>query len=197
MFSSNQQSKYSAFTLVEFLIVTFIIIILSIIIVADYELGGYQLSLRRASNKLAQDLRLAEEMAMASEKLEGSVPSGGYGIHFITDERLCYIIFADKNENGAYEEIIDSVVDLIYFENFVAIWDICVYEKVLDSYQWVCGDSQGLDIVFTPPGPTVKFNNDVDVLGGKVKIVSERTGGKISISVNNIGLIETKVEPEF
>lgn len=92
------------FTLVEILVSIFIIALLSGIIFANYRSSGQQFVLQGAANKLAQDIRRVQQMAMSAEEtnLGGQVPAGqefvpegGYGIYFEEISPNSYIIFAD------------------------------------------------------------------------------------------------------
>jgi prepilin-type N-terminal cleavage/methylation domain-containing protein len=109
----KQFHKELSFTLIELLVSIFIIGLIAGIVFANYRQGGQQFALQRSANKLAQDIRRAQAMAMgaAETNLGGQIPAeqelipkGGYGIYFDESSPNSYIIFADCGEtpNGQY-----------------------------------------------------------------------------------------------
>jgi len=86
-------STNKGFTLVELLVSIFIIVLMAGIILANYRVGGQQFALQRSANKLAQDIRRAQQMAMSAKEFQGMVPIG-YGIRFAQDYNK-YVIYAD------------------------------------------------------------------------------------------------------
>lgn len=136
-----------AFTLVETLVVIVIIVILSLIILPNYYSAKQQLALQRSAFKLAQDIRIVQEMAISTEELDdGTFPSGGYGVYIYFDEddptpQNSYILFADMNNNQRYGAGTDlQIGETKFLESKVRI-------KSLNKLQ--------TNIVFMPPDPQV------------------------------------------
>lgn len=74
------------FTLTELLVITGIILILSAIILADYRVGERSFALQRSVHKLAQDLRVAQELSMSAKAFDCGEDwkMKGYGINLTT-----------------------------------------------------------------------------------------------------------------
>ena len=164
----NSELIKKGFTLVELLIVFAVIAILSSILVANFSEIRQQLALKRAAHKLAQDIRWAQEMAMAVEKEERCFnPDGtpkssdykyGFGVVFSTQDcegnKPCkdeYILYADNNGNRMYQPSDPDYDILLSNPDFGA--------TEVQSYS---GSATRLNIVFEPPNPTVFFRATSD-----------------------------------
>ena len=170
--------KKKGFTLVETLVVIVIIVILSLIILPNYNSIKEQLSFQRSASKLAQDIRVVQEMAMSAEELGGATPLGGYGISLLS--RTFYTIFIDSDGDGRYDNPAEKVED-IFLEDGIEIDNV---SPALDA------------IVFFPPDPKVFFMNPGgnDIVGADNitidVIVSGDPSKKIEIIINRAGLID-------
>ena len=178
----------AGFTLIEILVVVSIIIVLSVIVLADYEFGGYQLSLQRSVHKLAQDIRTAEEMAMSAKSFAGAMPVGGYGI-YLEHQTSTYILFADINGNGVYWTAgsgyeTNERVEILELENNTEITMLC-----LDPMPCAC--SSRLSIVFIPPDPIIKFNDQIATsCSAVVTFGSSKIDQESNLFLRPTGLIE-------
>jgi len=178
------------FTLLEFLVVLSIILILTAITVPSYRSAQRQYALENAAQKLVQDIRRVEEMAMASKEIinpknstEKIFPKGGYGIHFQqTPQEI--IIFADCNNNQLYTSgnhcgsgmnKFPELVESLTLESGIIITDL--------------SPSPFCDIVFKPPDPTVSINpGSATSATITLSLVNDRTKTK-KIHISNSGLI--------
>jgi len=192
--------KRKGFTIIEVLVVVFIVMILSVIGVANYQGGEDDAVLKIASNKLKQDLRRAEIMAMSTREFDGSgCPQGGYGIHFdkINDDEK-YILFADCDKNRLYDTGGDvnkckeagedpTGVDAeeffedIKIESGVKITDLKVGGASSDS----------LSITFLPPNPEIFFSRAGDTIEITLSLENDDTKTQV-VTVNKTGLINIK-----
>ncbi len=134
-----------AFTVIELLVVTAIIVLLTSLLFANYRVGDRQLALQRAANKLAQDLRRSQELAVSAKEFAGDIP-GGYGVYFDLDDIKHYILFADLDSDQAYSGV-DEKVEEITLEGTAKIIDL----------QPVSAASS-LTVVFIPPDPVTVFD---------------------------------------
>ena len=161
--------KNKGFTLIEIMIAVSIIILISAIVLLNYGNSGQQLALQRSANKLAQDLRTAEEMAISAAQTGGQVPQGGYGIYFSTTNSTQYILFADSNGNGSYDAG-EAVGNPITMEKKIKITS-----------------PSTLTITYSPPDPTVLINNNPANTSATITISNDNNSK--SIIVNKTGLI--------
>jgi type II secretory pathway pseudopilin PulG len=165
--------EWQGFTLVELLVSIFIIILISGIIFANYRVGGQQFALQRSANKLAQDIRRAQAMAMGAAEYAGC-PAGykyGYGIYLTTSTNNKYILFADCDNGKDYDSPGEAVGDPIPLEAGVKI-------KTLSP-------SSPLTITFTPPDPTITISPSAPAT-----ITLGNDSQTKTITVNSAGLIE-------
>jgi len=173
----RQFNHIAGFTLVEILVSIFIIILLSGIIFANYRAGGQQFALQRSANKLAQDIRRAQAMAMGAKEYQGSVPPR-YGLEFTTATSTSYILFADQNDNGTYEPP-DNEVERITFEEGVSINEL-----------FTIGPKTKLWIAFKPPDPITEIRDPGGPRSlGRIQLIGANNQTK-TIQVNQAGLIE-------
>ena len=89
------------FTLVEILVVTAIIVIISGVLVINFRKGGESGQLQRSAQKIAQDIRKVQSMALSSVKFGSSIPAEGYGVRFRTQDLTSYLLFADTQSDGS------------------------------------------------------------------------------------------------
>ena len=90
----------AAFTFTELLISMAIIVLLSGLLLAEYQRGEYSRGLNDVAQRLAQDIRRVENMALEGEKYKGEI-SHGYGIGFKTTDK--YFVFKDDDNGNDYD----------------------------------------------------------------------------------------------
>ncbi len=176
----KQFSKELSFTLVEILVSIFIIVLMAGIVFANYRQGGQQFALQRSANKLAQDIRRVQQMAMGASEYQGSVPPR-YGVELTTTNPDYSILFADKNDNGTYQPSPgpDVEVERIPLEEGVRIVEL-----------FTISPQTGLWIAFKSPDPITEIRDPGGPrsLGG-IRLISANDQTK-TLSVNAAGLIE-------
>jgi len=169
LFKKNNAShrKSGGFTIVELMVVIAIIVTISAIVLIDYRSGNDQLALQRSAHKLAQDLRIAQEMAMSSAEVNGVVPHG-IGILMAIDgpssggppatagplpvSTSTYHIYADNNGDNKFNPSTDSIVrEIDLSENRVFISEI--------SVTGVTGTIHRAYVFFVPPDPDTRIFN--------------------------------------
>jgi len=180
----KQFNNEKSFTLVEILVSIFIIILLSGIIFANYRQSGQQFALQRSANKLAQDIRRAQAMAMGAKECPinkcGGPPAitpSRYGLEFTLSNPNYYILFADRNDNGTYEPP-DNEVETIPLEEGVSI-----------DRLFTIASQTGLWISFKPPDPITVIRDPGGPRSlGEIRLIGANNQTK-TISVNAAGLI--------
>jgi prepilin-type N-terminal cleavage/methylation domain-containing protein len=167
--------KNKGFTLVEVVVTLFIVALMYTIIFINYRQSGQGLALQRSANKLAQDIRRVEQMAMASAS-NSNCPTTyryGSGIYFKISEPDHYILFADCNDNQVYDDTSDSLIEDINLEKGITINSL--------------SGNPYLTITFSPPDPKITISS---VAPAWIRL--EVAGQTKTISINEVGLIETQ-----
>ncbi len=172
------------FSLVELLVVISIIAILAALLLVNYKSGQKQLALNRAASKLAQDIRRAQEMAMAAEEVGENVPKGGYGIYFRKQPspQRSYIFFADKDINNKCDFGNESINEIEFEGGGIKIKDL---------------GGNHLNVIFRPPDPVTLFTDadgnilDYSGISIEISLIEDETKSKI-IRVNKAGLIDVQ-----
>jgi Tfp pilus assembly protein FimT len=161
-----------SFTLIELLVATAIIVLLTALILPNYRAGDKSLALQRSANKLAQDIRRVQDMAMSAKEIEGAPASWryGYGIRLAKSQPNQYILFADLDNGEDYDP--GEEIETITLERMVKI------DELLPS--------SPLIVIFEPPDPTVTITPDDNMASIKlgVSVSLQKT-----IKINKAGLI--------
>ena len=170
------KKNFNGFTMIELLITMAIIGTLSAALFFNYGPIQDNFTLQKSAQKLAQDLRRIQEMAMAAEKekCNGSETSN-FGVYFNTESNNKYIIFADCDNSKTRNEG-DIDVEKISLEKKVEI-------SVLSL--------SPLNVVFIPPDPTTLINNDKLITRAEVTLSLGDNKNK-TVEINNAGRIVIK-----
>lgn len=173
--------KKNAFTLIEVLTALAVISVLTGLILADYRSTQVQFSLERSADKLAQDLRRAEEMAISAKEIAGAPLTfrGGHGIFFQKDSQA-YIIFSDLDDDKDYDGPGENVEELNLEKNVIVSGLLKETDPNLIT----------LAVVFSPPDPAVNINE-------KAQITLKNTANNREkiIEINRAGLIRVCKNP--
>ena len=167
------------FTLIELLIVMAIIILFTSISLIGFRGGEERFALQRSAHILAQDLRIAKEMAMSAREVpEHPAFEGGHGIHLDIADPSSYILFADLDNDRIFDVvggIGEGIIDTIELERGVRIVSLSPHPT-------------STTIVFIPPDPAVSINN----FAATSTVITLGVDGLVetkTIRVNNAGLI--------
>lgn len=128
--------------------------------------------------KLASDIRLAQNYSLGSKTYDGiNISSGGWGVHFSLADPTHYIIFADKdapNGNQAYDA--GEAIETKTLPVGVTINSLSPANVV--------------DIVFFPPDP-VTYINGLSNTTAEIILRENVNSSTATVSVNFFGLIDT------
>lgn len=172
------------FILPEILVVVIIILLLTSVVMANHRENQKRITLQRATHKVAQDIRTAQEMAMSGRECPecgGGVPPG-YGIFFDVSFPNQYILYADTQPAGGdtfYSG--DTVIETINLEKGAVIQDINTF-------------TQQVSINFKPPDPLIdiKFEAGNGNVNSAVITLAPESDSSLTktITVNTVGLID-------
>lgn len=168
------------FTLVEVLTTLFIIAILSGIIFANYRQSNRLYNLLRAANKLAQDIRVVQQMALTTKQCCGGIIPYGYGVRLNTGGTN-YLLYADIDGSEDYNDG-DAAIETVNFESGTTINSMQI---IIDGNP--AQNVNSITINFKPPDPTTKINGDSLIVQGMITLLLQ--GRTKSIKVNKAGLI--------
>ena len=181
------QDNKKAFTLIELLTIISIVVLMTITIFANYGKNNYTFALERSGQKLVQDLRRTQGMAMSGFE-ENSTGGNAYGIYFdkSSANKGKYIIYLNKNADMSYEgESTDLTKETINLENGIEIYDIISTTGSVDSHPTY------ISVAFEPPRPLTYVNNNYSGYEATIilRITSSPTETR-TIKINNVGRIE-------
>ncbi|PIV45837.1 MAG: hypothetical protein CO144_01940 [Candidatus Nealsonbacteria bacterium CG_4_9_14_3_um_filter_35_11] len=190
------------FSLIELLVVVAVIVILSTLVFSDYSKGGKKMALERAAQRLSQDIRKTQEMAMSAYQpsdICNGTPGNlkGFGIHFdeSSGNEKKYIIFAECNDTEPnYDYDGDGPDDVkegwsVDIEKGIKISDI---EK--DDLSNGSTYPTTLSVVSIPPDPTIYIASSSSGYEAIITLCIEdscATNYK-KIKVNNAGRIKVE-----
>jgi hypothetical protein len=160
MINTQKNNSSSGATLVEIIFVIFMIILFSSILISDFPSLQKSFYLTRAANKLAQDIRRAQDLSLSGFFIKDSagnnIKISGYGVYINTlVNNHSYTIYADSCPSGNldYQYTIpgpgclagDRVIDTIDLKTYGA-------DLFIKDLTNVTG-SQVLSMNFMPPNP--------------------------------------------
>ena len=172
---NKRLSSGSGFTLIELLVSVLIIGLISTIFMVNYHNTNKRSELKVATQKLASDIRLAQNYSLGSKTYDGVItPSGGWGVYFSLSSPSSYIIFADKNGDHLYNagEVIET--------------------KTLPAGVTISALSPAnpAAIVFFPPDPVTYINNDLNNKTAQIELIESINNSRAAVTVNFFGLID-------
>ena len=174
----------TGFTLIELLVSIFIIAIMSSIFLVNYHATNKRSELGMVKQKLASDIRLAQNYSLSDKEYEsGKTPKGGWGVHFDLADPTHYIIFADKNApNG--NQTYDGLSEAIETKTLPA-------GVIIEALSAAGSSVNALDIVFFPPDPVTYINNNLNNTSAQITLKENINNSTAVVSVNFFGLIDT------
>lgn len=176
----NKKNKNLAgFTLIELLVSIFIITIMSGLFMVNYHNTNQRSQLGVIKQKLASDIRIAQNNSLGSKTYDGvTTPSGGWGAHFDLADPTHYIIFADKDGDFLYNNDVnkDKAREIKTLPAGITINSL--------------SPANAIDIVFFPPDP-VTYVNVSPTTNALITLKENVNNSMATISVNFFGLIDT------
>ena len=169
-------TQQKGFTLTELLVIIGIIAVMTAVVFPNIRLGDKRLALERATQKLAQDVGRAAELALRVQEYNCGVGSvSGYGIYFDTNTPRKYLLFVDCNDNQIYDLSADGISETIELESGVVISALSI--------------SPVFSVVFVPPDPEAFFNPGSFT---EAEVTLREQGGTATkvVKMNSRGLID-------
>lgn len=166
----------------EMLVSIAIIMAMSSLFFVNYKNTNKRSELNVTKQKLASDIRLAQNYSLGSKTYDGSnAPAGGWGVHFSMSDPARYILFADQDGDKLYNNDDDRDKDkkIIALPGGVTI----------DSLSPL-SPAAALDIIFLPPDPTV-YVNGLNNVSAEIILRENINNSTGSTTVNFFGLIDT------
>jgi prepilin-type N-terminal cleavage/methylation domain-containing protein len=142
-----EKKNDAGFTIIELLVVIAIIIVLTGFTITNYHTFGREFSLERSASKLSQDIRRAQERAVAMKEVNGSLPDA-YGVYLAANTPAFYTITAYELSGSSWSAT-DSWEVVVNLESNVEI-------KTLKEGSL---STSTLNIVFEAPDPLIWIND--------------------------------------
>lgn len=169
---------YSGFSIIELVVSVGIVAIMAGLFFANYRGGGIKTDLTGATQKLASDIRLAQNFSLGTKIFNNVTPRGGWGIRINNDSNN-YIIFADNNRNYEYNEDNDEKYSTIKMPANIVVSLIDVEGELVDF----------VDIVFLPPDPQIYINTERNK-NVEITVRENVNQSTKQLEVNFLGLID-------
>lgn len=147
----------NGFTLIELLTVIAIISLIVAFVIPNFKEGQRKSALRQAAQKVAQDIRRAQNMAMSGVNFTPG-KTCGYGIHY--KDQNTYVIFEDKDDDcaygvGVFDPRCDGDICSVATDAFA---DEIVETITVPENRHVELAGSFFDILFVPPEPLTYIN---------------------------------------
>jgi len=177
--------KVKGFTIVELLVVIFIISLISSIYLVNYRKGQKDMALLRAANKLAQDIRNTQNLAISAKECQpcgGKVPFG-YGL-YLEQSTNSYFIYADTypgspaTGNGKYDSGNDVKIETFNLETGIYIKQISL---------------SPLSVNFSPPDPKITIGGESNLTDATIILALTSDSLKTkTVYINKAGLVDVR-----
>ncbi len=130
-----------------------------------------------AKQRLASDIRQAQNNSLGAKTYDGvNTPAGGWGAHFELTSPTNYIIFADKDEDQAYDPNDNEMMETRILPTGVTISAL--------------NPANTVDVVFLPPDPKT-YVNGADDIDAQITLEENIASSTATLSINFFGLIDT------
>lgn len=170
--------------MIELVVSIAIIASITGVFLANYHSANKKSELTMAAQKLVSDIRLAQNYSLGSKEYGGSMPSGGWGVHFNkTSSPGSYRIFADGNGNMKYdtgEDDKDKGGQIVNLPSGIRIEEINTGASI-----------NLVDITFLPPDPVTNIWDGANNYNmAQIKLQGEDESLTKTVLVNFFGLVE-------
>jgi len=176
------------FTLVEMMVVVSITVIFSAMVLGNSGVGKEGLAIERAGQKLQQDLREVQEMAMSGSFVSGA---NAVGVYFNEAAPTTYIIYNNTNANYYYEAGTDSILKTITIETGIKICDTLSNSGIIDNDNGTITYPATISVSFAPPEPVTRIQNDNTLHNVSIVLCVTNDNTKTrTVNINNVGRID-------
>ena len=155
-------SKNKGFTIVELIVSIAIFAVMTALVVSRYGTFNQNTLLTNVAYDMALTIRTAQSYGLSVKSSDSAANSFGsaYGVHFDMSKPTKFVLFADTNKNGYYEDPANSGVDqnitTYTLTSGVTISKICLavtQSSCQSPSSNLLASSDALDITFRRPNP--------------------------------------------
>jgi len=178
--------KKSGFTLVELIVSVAIIAMVTGIFLANYSSANRRSDLTMTAQKMVSDTRTAQNYALGLARYgfsgSSNVPTGGWGVHIDLQAygNNKYVIFADDNQNGVYD---NGEADIRYGAQVTTLPMNIIIDSVSSGTK--------ADITFLPPDPVTTITGSVSTFKQvDIALKDTKTNSIKTVRINYLGLAE-------
>lgn len=185
-----KQRKYlPGLTLIEMVVSIAMVTIVATLFIANYRSANKRTDLIMAAQTIVADLHSAQNNTLGLVKYNGTVPAGGWGVHFDTTKNS-YTIFADLNapETVGYMSYDSGENNPDYGARVTTLPDnIQIDELQTDGPQ----SNTQVNVTFLPPDPQTNIYNGTATSSSLlIRLKELRNNSTKTIKVNFLGLAE-------
>lgn len=203
IYQSGEKLKRNkaGFTLLEMITSMSLIVIITTIFIANYRSSNRRTDLVMTAQKLVTDIHMAQNNALGLVKYGGTVPAGGWGIHFDKSEPKQYIMFADLNQPESDDPWDPHSADLRYMfydegegeiDSGARIIDLPTGVEIVSLEITTADDNTDIaNVTFLPPDPKTNIFNEIATSTFlRIGLRDAREGKTKTVRVNFLGLVE-------
>ena len=181
----------SGFTLLELLVVMGIMLVITSLILVKHSQFNGTVLLRNLSYSVALSIRQAQVYGLSGRNISGFIATQ-FGVHFSATTPNQYILFADLDDDAAYDS--GESIEVFTLAGSYAISNICADTGALLKCSG-SGDIDRLTIIFRRPNPDARFLTNVpETYSGAVVTLLSSQGATRTIEVTTTGQIEVQQE---
>jgi len=195
---NKKQTRYNrGFTLIELLTVFSISAIIAAITIASYPDFTSNVELENVALDIALTIREAQVYGVGAKEVD--IGTGqfdyAYGVHFDTGNKNSFVVFADKDGNGVYNDIYEAStenLETIPIKSGFRIVNLCV------NFTCTLAGWNSVNFTFKRPNPDAKIKISAGSTAsgfatwGTVEIENIKTGKTKTITVTNTGQISVQ-----
>ena len=169
---SKIKNNIFGFSLIELLVSISILIIITSISVNSFSLWQKNENLKQSALILMSNIQKAQVMSLSGQMHKGNIPDA-YGIYLNDADPASYILFADENNNDAYDGGTEKIGEVYKFFKDVSISNLIPI-------------GNELTITFRLPKAQIYINQAIADSKAEIKIIHNITSETKTIEVKRI-----------
>jgi type II secretory pathway pseudopilin PulG len=194
---SDMKNDNQGFTIIEVVASISLILFLTSIFLAGLSSAGKKGDLTMSAQKMASDIRVAQNLSLNFQEFRGQLVDSGWGVHFRVNDDF-YTIFADLPDGSGVKDMFFDPANGERYQEMMLPEGTIIKEIKYNRFSAdpLIESVPQLSLVFQPPDPIVHMCDTAACsLENEAKmalIELENSRGTTSVMINHFGLIDAK-----